>query len=181
MNSTTPVWVLILVAILASGASLLVAILTAYEQRKKIAAELDFQRRKFEQELTARNAEADFQRRKFEQELSAQRERMQAEHATELSVEKALHDMLSIYELPYRSFQMIRHHIGGFDANELRRLLVRAGAVRFMAADGTEMWALISKVESEFKYGHWRLTDSPQNKVSAIELFPGALNESTEF
>ena len=163
MNSATPVWVVILVAAVTAGASLLVAVLTAFEQRRKFATELNFQRVKFEQELVA------------------QRAQLQTEHAIELSVEKALQHMLSIYELPYRSFQMIRHHIGGFDANELRRLLVRAGAVRFMAADGAELWALVSQVEDDFKYGRWKLTESPRNKVSAYELFPGAFNETTQF
>lgn len=199
MQTTTPVWVPILVAAVAAAASLLVALLTGYEQRRKLSAELDLQRRKFEQELAAQRTELsfqqqkfeqelatqhaalEFQREKFEQELEAQRAKLQTEHATELSVEKALQQMLSIYELSYRSFQMIRHHIGGFEANELRKLLVRAGAVRFMAADGAEIWALISQVESDFKYGRWKHAESPRNRVSATELFPGAFNESTHF
>ena len=41
-----------------------------------------------------------------------------------------------------RSFGAIRHRLGGFEENELRRILVQAGAVRFAAA-GNEYWGLI--------------------------------------
>ena len=160
--SSTPTWVLLAVAAIAAIASIIVAALAAREQRKKFAAELEFQRKKFEDELTT------------------QREKLKAEYATEASVETALEHMLSLYELPYRSFPMIRHHIGGFESNELRRLLVRAGAVRFMAADGTELWALAARVERDFKYSRWKHPDSPSNRVPEEELFPGAFNDSTQ-
>jgi hypothetical protein len=76
-----------------------------------------------------------FQRKKLEEEIKAQRARLEAEFATENSVERALRHFLALHDVPYRTFPMIRHYIGGFESNELRKLLVRAGAVRFMAAD----------------------------------------------
>ena len=93
--------------------------------------------------------------------LRAEREKIRTEYAAEISVEIALKKFLSLNDLPYRSFAMIRHHIGGFEANELRQLLVRAGAVRFMASDQTELWALRERVPNEFKYSKWKLDTAP--------------------
>lgn len=110
-----------------------------------------------------------------------QREKHRAEHGVEMSVERAIRHFLSVSELRYRSFYMIRHHIGGFEANQLRQLLVRSGAVRFIAADGTELWALISRVEDDFKFGRGRHPDVPLNKVSEGELFPGAFQDTSQY
>ena len=112
--------------------------------------------------------------------LRGEREKLRAEYAVEMSIESALKDFLSLNEFPYRSFEMIRHHIGGFEANELRQLLVRAGAVRFMAADKTELWALRERVSDEFKRSRWKLAKAPLNKVAASELFPGAFSNSSD-
>jgi hypothetical protein len=138
-----------------------VAILTIRSQRDKLESELLFQRKKFEEEI------------------KKQRARLEAEFATENSAEIALHHLLALHHLPYRSFPMIRHHIGGFESNELRKLLVRAGAVRFMAAGGTELWALRERVLEDFKISRWQHSETPQNKVPESELFPGAFKDSS--
>jgi hypothetical protein len=44
-----------------------------------------------------------------------------------------------------RTFEEIEKRIGGFEANELRQILVRAGAVRFRSRDGTELWGLLER------------------------------------
>ena len=155
------VWIPVLSAFLGAVGGAIVAVLSVRAQRDTLAREIEFQRAKFTQEL------------------EHQRERLKAEFRVEESVEAALRHFLSI-DPKYRSFQMIQHHIGGFESNELRRHLVGAGAVRFMAADGTEMWALRERVGDEFQLGRWRLTDAPSNKVSASELFPGALEEGSQ-
>lgn len=152
----------LLAAFVGAIGGLVVALLTTRSQRERLESELAFQRTKFEDEL------------------SHQRERLKAEFAVEESVEAALRHFLGLH-LPYRSFQMIRHHIGGFQSNELRQLLVRAGAVRFMAADGTEMWALRERVADDFKHGRWKLDDSPLNKESTEDLFPGAFDNKTDY
>lgn len=100
--------------------------------------------------------------------------------ATEQSVEAALHHYLSIVALPYRTFPMIKHFIGGFESNELRRHLVRSGAVRFMAADGTELWALRDRVSEHFKHGNWKHPETPRDKVAEDQLFPGFFNDPNE-
>jgi len=76
---------------------------------------------------------------------------------------------------------VIQHHIGGFESNELRKLLVRAGAVRFMAADGTELWALRERVLEDFKNSRWKRDQAPLNKVSDSEMFPKYFKDPTQF
>lgn len=125
--------------------------------------------------------EIEFQREKLERELVAERQALFAEFGTEQSVETALSHYLGISELPYRSFPMIRHHLGGFESNELRRLLVRAGAVRFMAADGTELWALRDRVAEDYSRSRWKHPDAPLNKTTDDQLFPGAFSDPTQF
>jgi hypothetical protein len=39
-----------------------------------------------------------------------------------------------------RSFTILRSHVGGSEDDELRRLLVRAGAVRFVNKDDSSEW-----------------------------------------
>ena len=126
-------------------------------------------------------AEMAFQQRKFEEEIKTQRSKLAAEYAVQTSIEAALLQLLSLEDLRYRSFAMIRHQIGGFESNELRRHLVRTGAVRFMAADGTEMWALTKRVPEEFQLGHWRLRTAPLNKTPDAQLFPAALGDPTQY
>lgn len=107
--------------------------------------------------------------------------RLNAEFATERSAEIAIRQLLMLGQLRYRSFAQIRHHIGGFERNELRRLLVRAGAVRFMAADGTELWALRERVEDDYVVSRWKHPQAPLNKVPERELFPGAFADASDF
>ena len=46
-----------------------------------------------------------------------------------------------------RSFSMLSKRLGGFEDNELRKILVRAGAVRYIRKDDTEWWRLLSRSE----------------------------------
>jgi hypothetical protein len=162
MNTMT-VWLPVLSAVVAAFGAIGVAILTIRSQREKLDSELLFQRKKFEEEI------------------NAQRARLEAEFATENSAERALHHLLALTHFPYRSFPMIRHHIGGFESNELRKLLVRAGAVRFMAADGTELWALRERVLEDFKISRWKHSQAPLNKAPESELFPTAFKDPGQF
>lgn len=110
--------------------------------------------------------------------IRVEQKRLYAEFKTERSVEAALKEFLGLPRYPYRSFPMIQHHIGGFDENELRQHLVRAGAVRFAAADGTEMWALLHRVKVEFRKGQWKLKEAPDRPPNE-SLFPCAFSDSS--
>ncbi len=156
------VWVPVLAAFVGLAGGVVTTILSLRSERRKVREELAFERTKFEEEI------------------ASQRAALKAEFGTEQSAESAIRHFLDIHELPYRTFPMIRHHIGGFENNELRRLLVRSGAVRFMAQDGTELWALRDRVSDHFKRGRWKHPQSPQNKVADAELFPGAFDKEGE-
>jgi len=77
-----------------------------------------------------------------------QEERLKKELKTEFMAEKVAKDLLSNERWTKRSFEEIKKRLGGFEDNELRKILVRAGAVRFEGGDGTELWGLIGKNES---------------------------------
>jgi hypothetical protein len=62
-------------------------------------------------------------------------------HAAEAVARRLMEDK----EWPLRSFRIIKHHLGGFEDNELRKILVRAGAVRFTSEDDVEIWGLLEK------------------------------------
>ncbi|WP_171132522.1 hypothetical protein [Ruegeria sp. HKCCA5014] len=163
MSDGVEVWVPVLAAFCGLAGGVFTTLLSLRSERRKVRDELEFERTKFEEEI------------------ASQRAALKAEFGTEQSAEAAIRHFLDIYELPYRSFPMIRHYIGGFENNELRRLLVRAGAVRFMAQDGTELWALRDRVADHFKHGRWKHPEAPRNKVPDEDLFPGVFDKEGEY
>jgi hypothetical protein len=50
-----------------------------------------------------------------------------------------------------RSFELLQKRLGGFKPDELRKILVRAGAVRYIRDDGTEWWRLISRIDESIQ------------------------------
>lgn len=46
-----------------------------------------------------------------------------------------------------RSFEVLQKHLGGFGDDELRKILVRAGAIRTYRDDGSEWWRLLSRMD----------------------------------
>jgi hypothetical protein len=71
-----------------------------------------------------------------------QRERLRTELRTQFMAEAAIVHLLEDKRWGRRSFAAIQHRIGGFGDDELRQLLVRAGAVRFRSGTGEELWGL---------------------------------------
>ena len=45
-----------------------------------------------------------------------------------------------------RSFEHLSKRLGGFEDNELRKILVRASAVRYTRENGSEWWRLLSRI-----------------------------------
>lgn len=163
VNTVTALLIPLLSAGAGAGGAIIAALISFQIQQKRLGREIEFQRDKLDKET------------------EIQRERLRAEFATEKSVEDALRHFLELSDLRYRSFQMIKHYIGGFEPNELRRLLVRTGAVRFIAADGSELWALRDRVADDFRIGNWKHKQSPKNKVPDSNLFPKAFNDPSQF
>ncbi len=54
-----------------------------------------------------------------------------AQMRTEFMAEQVARQLLEHEKWERRSFKAIKHRLGGFDDDELRKILVRAGAIRF--------------------------------------------------
>lgn len=74
-----------------------------------------------------------------------QERHLKQELRTEFMAEEAAKQLLSNANWEKRSFAEISKRLGGFEENELRKILVRAGAVRFKNGDKEELWGLISR------------------------------------
>ena len=72
--------------------------------------------------------------------------RLRQELKTEFMAEDAAKQLLGEHKWPKRSFSEISKRLGGFKEDELRKILVRAGAVRFeKSGNNEELWGLISR------------------------------------
>jgi hypothetical protein len=71
-----------------------------------------------------------------------QEKRLREELRTQFMAEAAIRELLLHDKWRLRSFGVIKKRIRGFSDDELRQLLIRAGAVCFEAQDGEEMWGL---------------------------------------
>lgn len=77
--------------------------------------------------------------------LRHQLEVLRVERKTEDQAEQVAVKLLSHEKFFERSFDAISTAIGGFEDDELRKLLVRAGAIRRRRKDGSEWWILIDR------------------------------------
>ncbi len=71
--------------------------------------------------------------------------RVREENKIEFQAEQTALHFLSHANYTDRSFETLQKHLGGFDDNELRKILVRAGAIRTYRDDGSEWWRLLSR------------------------------------
>lgn len=62
----------------------------------------------------------------------------------EFSPQGVAHRLLTQRKWRYRTFRDLKHHLGGFADDELRKILVRAGGIR-LTAGGEEAWGLLSR------------------------------------
>ena len=74
-----------------------------------------------------------------------QERKLRADLRTEFMAERALLELLESPKWDKRTFAEIAKRIGGFEPDELRKLLVRAGAVRFEGEGEKELWGLVSR------------------------------------
>lgn len=82
-------------------------------------------------------------RQQFDNQLKLSRE----QHRTEFMAEETARALLSHKAFIDRSFETLRRHLGGFEDDELRKILVRAGAMRIYREDGSEWWRLVSRMD----------------------------------
>lgn len=83
------------------------------------------------------------QHQRHKQELKVIRE----EYKTEFIAETTVKHFLNHKSYTDRSFDILKKHLGGFEDNELRKILVRSGAIRTYREDGTEWWRLLSRMD----------------------------------
>ena len=76
-----------------------------------------------------------------------QERKLKWELRTEFMAEQAVRTLLQHKKWQKRSFDEIKRRLGGFGEDELRKILVRAGAVSFEGKDGVELWGLVSRNE----------------------------------
>ena len=74
-----------------------------------------------------------------------QERKLRTDPRTEFMAEQAVKQLLESPEYKKRSFDAIKRRLVGFRDDELRKILVRAGAVCFEDEEGKELWGLISK------------------------------------
>jgi hypothetical protein len=73
--------------------------------------------------------------------------RIREENKTEFQAEQTALHFLSHKNYTDRSFETLKKHLGGFEDDELRKILVRAGAIRTYREDQSEWWRLLSRNE----------------------------------
>ena len=73
-------------------------------------------------------------RQQFKHQLATIRQ----QNKTEFMAEETAQHFLNHKSYTDRSFDVLQKHLGGFEDNELRKILVRAGAVREFRSDGSE-------------------------------------------
>jgi len=79
----------------------------------------------------------------FDKELNEQKARL--DQKTEFAAERVAYELMMHNVWPWRSFRIIKHHLGGFNDDELRKILVRAGAIRWTASNDEEVWGLLNR------------------------------------
>ena len=82
-------------------------------------------------------------RQQFQNQLRIQRE----QHKVEYVADETARHFLEHKGFTDRSFETLRNHLGGFEDDELRKILVRAGAIRVYREDGSEWWRLLSRMD----------------------------------
>jgi len=63
----------------------------------------------------------------------------------DFATESVARELLMDKQWRLRSFGVIKQHLGGFEDDALRQVLVKAGAVRFKSRNGAELWGLLSR------------------------------------
>lgn len=106
----------------------------------ELKTNLDTQEKQLKANLVA-------QERELKASFEAQERALRGAEWTQYRAEQAVLHLLQIEKWQLRSFREIKNRIGGFkDDDDLRQILVRAGAVKFVRnKDKAEMWGLISR------------------------------------
>lgn len=80
-----------------------------------------------------------------------EKEKLEELYKTERRADNALSKFLNHVKFKRRSFTYISEKMGGFDDNELRKMLIRNGAVRSIGKDKVEWWELLEEYKVEIE------------------------------
>ena len=78
-----------------------------------------------------------------------QERKLRADLKTEMMAETAVKRLLQSPKWKKRTFEEIKKRVAGFEDNELRKVLVRSGAVCFSGQGDRELWGLIKRNEDD--------------------------------
>jgi hypothetical protein len=78
-----------------------------------------------------------------------QERKLRRDYRLDFMAENAVLKLLESKQWQKRSFKAIKARLGGFEDEELKKILVRAGAVRFRGRNGgEELWGLLKRNEA---------------------------------
>lgn len=86
---------------------------------------------------------------KLSAQFALEREKLEEQYKIERRSDAALSKFLNHVKFKRRSFKYLREKMGGFDDDELRRMLIRNGAVRSIGDDKVEWWELLGEYRVE--------------------------------
>jgi hypothetical protein len=93
--------------------------------------------------------------------LRSAEHRLRREFQLEFAAERVAHELMRDSRWTLRSLDLLKIHLGGFKDDELRRVLVRAGAIRFESRSGKELWGLLDR--NRHRLGITKIDEDPQN------------------
>jgi hypothetical protein len=74
-------------------------------------------------------------------------QRLKRDFRLDFAAERVANGLLARTKWRLRTFDVLRHHLGGFPDDDLRQILVKAGAIRFASPSGIELWGLLDRTE----------------------------------
>lgn len=95
-----------------------------------------------------------------------------SENTLSRQTERAIKRLIRHSDDPYVPFRQIQHHIGGYSEDELRKILVRCGALRFADTNMVERWALLSEMPQADRLTLFTLEISASKGTPPSRLFP---------
>jgi hypothetical protein len=70
--------------------------------------------------------------------------KLRRDFGLDFAAERVAHELMKT-RWRLRSFDVIKFHLGGFGDDDLRKTLVKAGAIRFESKSGFELWGLLAR------------------------------------
>lgn len=103
------------------------------------------QQQKHDLQVLRETHQADLQ--KLQETHKSDLEILKETHKTDFVAEETAKHFLNHKTHIDRSFDVLQKHLGGFEEDELRKILVRAGAIRVYRDDDSEWWRLLSRMD----------------------------------